>query len=107
MQFNEIRKELEGVVFDNLRIDDHNYFEAVIVKNELTKLTASLERLFGSPARPSQNRLLLQAQEITKDFGGIRPGQTLYFWNQGEDTVFAMLWPWEDGYRTTVKIIGK
>jgi len=107
MQFNEIRKELEGVVFDNLRIDDHNYFEAVVVTNELAKLTASLRRLFGSPAWPSKNRLLLQTQEITKDFGGIRPGQTLYFWSQGKDTVFAMLWPWEDGYRTTVKIIGK
>ena len=107
MQFNEIRKELEGVVFDNLRIDRHDYFEAVIVKNELAKLTASLERLFGSPAWSSQNRLLLQAQEIIKDFGGIRPGQTLYFWSQGKDTVFAMLWPWEDGYHTTVKIIGK
>jgi len=107
MQFSVIRKELEGVIFDNLRIDKHNYFEAVIVKNELAKLTASLERLFGSPAWPSQNRLLLQVQEIIKDFGGIRPEQTLYFWSQGKDTVFAMLWPWEDGYHTTVKIIRK
>lgn len=107
MQFNEIRKELEDVVFDNLRIDRHNYFEAVIVKNELAKLTASIERLFGSPAWPSQSRLLLQVQEIIKDFGGIRSGQTFYFWSQGKDTIFTMLWPWEDGYHTTVKIIRK
>lgn len=107
MQFNEIRKELEGVVFDNLRIDSHNYFEAVIVNTELAKLAASLERFFGSPAWSSQNRFLLKAQEIIKDFGGIRPGQTLYFWHQGKDTIFAMLWPWEDKYHTTVKIIRK
>lgn len=107
MQFDEIRKELEGVVFDNLRIDGHNYFEAVIVKNELAKLTASLQRLFGSPAWPSKNRLLLQAQEITKDFGGIKPGQSLYFWNEGKDAIFAMLWPWQDGLHITVKIIQK
>ncbi len=107
MQFNEIRKELEGVVFDNLRIDDHNYFEAVVVTNELAKLMASLRRLFGSPVWPSKNRLLIQAQEITKAFGGIRPGQTLYSWSQGKDAVFTMLWPWKDGHRTTVKIIGK
>lgn len=107
MQFNEIRKELEGVVFDSLRIDSHNYFEAVLVTKELAKLTASLERFFGSPTWPSQDRLLPQAQEIIKDFGGIRPGQTLYFWSQGKDTVFAMLWPWEDKHRTTLKIVGK
>ena len=105
MQFNEIRKELEGVVFDELRIDSHNYFEAVVVNTELAKLTVRLQRVFGSPAWPSQNRLPPLAQEIIKDFGGIRPGQTLYFWNQGKDAIFAMLWPWQDGMRTTVKII--
>jgi hypothetical protein len=107
MQFDEIRKELEGVVFDNLRIDDHNYFEAVIVKNELAKLTASLQRLFGSPVQPSDKRLSLQIQEMIKEFGGIRPDQSLYFWNEGKDAIFAMLWPWQDGLRITVKIIQK
>jgi len=107
MQFNEIKKELEGAVFDNLRIDNDNYFEAVIVKDELAKLTVSLERIFGSPAWPSKNQLVPRAQEIIKDFGGIRPGQTLYFWSQGKDIIFAMLWPWGDGYHTTVKIIRK
>jgi len=41
---------------------------------------------------------------MIEEFGGIRPGQTLYFWNEGKDAVFAMLWPWQDGYHTTVKI---
>ncbi|PIP20864.1 MAG: hypothetical protein COX40_02455 [Candidatus Omnitrophica bacterium CG23_combo_of_CG06-09_8_20_14_all_40_11] len=104
MQFNEIRKELEGLVFDMLRIDSDNYFEAVIEKNELAKLTARLERLFGSTVWPSDKRLSLQVQEMIEEFGGIRPGQTLYFWNEGKDAVFAMLWPWQDGYHTTVKI---
>ena len=107
MQFNEIRKELEGIVFDMLRIDSDKYFEAVIVKNELTKLTTRLERLFGSPVWPSENSLSSEMQETINVFGGIKPGQTLYFWNQGKDTIFAMLWPWQNGLRTTVKIIQK
>ncbi|MDP3731963.1 MAG: hypothetical protein Q8R31_02885 [Candidatus Omnitrophota bacterium] len=105
MQFNVVRKEVEGVVFDKLRVDSDNHFEAVIVKNELANLTVTLQRLFGSPAWPSQKRLLPRIQKIIKSFGGIRPGQALYFWSQGKDTIFAMLWPWEDGYHTTVKII--
>jgi len=107
MQFNEIRKELKGLVFDTLRIDSDNYFEAVIVKNELAELTTRLQRLFGSPVQPSDKRLSLQVQEMIKEFGGIRPDQSLYFWNEGKDAIFAMLWPWQDGLHTTVKIIQK
>jgi len=102
MQFNEIRKEVDGVVFDTLRTDSDNYFEAVIVKDELAKLTARLERFFGPPVRPSG-----KVQEVINGFGGIKPGQALYFWAQGKDTIFAMLWPWQDGWHTTVKIIQK
>jgi len=61
----------------------------------------------GLPAYPSNDRLSPQIEKTIKEFGGVMSGQTLYFWSQGKDTVFAMLWPWEDGYRTTVKIIGK
>jgi len=107
MQFNEVRKELEGVVFDMLRIDSDNYFEVVIVRNELAKLTARLERLFGSPLQPCDKRLSLQVQEMIKEFGGIRPYQSLYFWKEEKYAVFAMLWPWQDGCHTTVKIIQK
>ncbi len=99
MQFNEVRKELEGIVFDKLRIDSQDYFEAVIVKSELAKLNARLQILFGSPEPPSR-----KVQDILKDFGGIWPGQTLYLFNEGKDAIFAMLWPWQDGEHITVKI---
>lgn len=107
MQFDEIKRGLEGVVFAELRNEGENYFEAVLVRDELAKLTAGLERLFGPAVWPSDNKLIPQAQEAVKEFGGIRQGQVLYFWNDGKDIIFAMLWPWQDGYRTTLKIIGK
>lgn len=107
MQFSEIKKGLEGVVFDTLRIDRDNYFEAVVTNDELVKLTASLQRIFGSPAWPSKDDLLPQVQDIIKDIGGIRAGQTLYFSKEGEETIIAMLWPWQDSYHITLKIIRK
>lgn len=107
MQFQDVRKSLDGVVFDMVRADKDNFFEAVIVSNELAKVNAKLEEVFGPPAWPSQNQLPPQASEATKDFGGVRAGQTLYFWSDKKDTVFAMLWPWQDGYYTTIKIIRK
>lgn len=107
MEFSEIRKEIKEIPFSTLRMDRDNYFEAVIVKNEITRITEALNKFFGSPVFPSSSKLSFKVQELTNGFGGIMPGQTLYFWNEGSDTVFAMLWPWQDGERTTVKLIKK
>jgi len=107
MEFREIREKLEGIVFDTLRLDEDGHFEAVVIKDELANLTDRLEKIFGPPVCPSKGRLLSQVQELIKDFGGVWPGQTLYFWNDGSDTIFAMLWPWQDGYHITLKIIRK
>jgi hypothetical protein len=99
MQFNEARKELGGIIFDSLRIDNASYLEAVIVKSELVKLTTVLERLFGSPKPPSR-----EIQNSLKDFGGVWSGQKLYICNDGKVDTFAMLWPWADGNHFTVKV---
>ena len=109
MQFEQIKREVRNVVFDELRRDCDNYFEGVILKDELSKLVDRLDSFFGSPAwpTPSKNRLSFQMQEAVNNFGGIQPGQTLYFWNQGSDTLCAMLWPWQDGEHTTLKIMKK
>lgn len=107
MRFSEIRKGLEGVVFNTLRADTDNYFEGVLIKEELVKLTGILDKFFGAPALPSHNKLSPQIQKIIDSFGGVMSGQALYFWNQGNDAIFAMLWPWQDGLHTTVKIVQK
>lgn len=75
MQFNEIRKELEGAVFDTIRTDSADYFEAVIVNNASANLTAKLDKIFGSPVRLSGSRSPLEVQEKIKDLGGIRPAR--------------------------------
>ena len=107
MNFVSIKEEVKGLEFEALRTDCDNYFEAVVVKNELNRLNERLNNIFGEPAWPSKNRLSFKMQETVNDFGGIMPGQTLYFKGEGVDSIFAMLWPWQDGVRTTVKIIQK
>lgn len=105
MEFEELKNEVKTVQFDALRSDVDNNFEAVVIREELEKLIARLEKFFGAPVFPSRNRLTFQIRQVIDGFGGIMPGQKLYFWNQGRETIFAMLWPWKDGERTTVKII--
>ena len=88
-----------------MRTDNSNYFEAVFIKEELVKLNVRLKNFFGEPAWPSKDKFTSQMQEAIKDFGGIKDGQILYFKNEGVNSVFAMLWPWQDGLHTTIKII--
>ncbi|PIP19387.1 MAG: hypothetical protein COT38_03945 [Candidatus Omnitrophica bacterium CG08_land_8_20_14_0_20_41_16] len=109
MEFSNIKEEVKRVNFESTRTDCDNFFEAVVVKDELAKLSERLSKFLGEPAWPSKNRLSYQMQEAVKAFGGIMPGQTLYFKSEGSgsDAIFAMLWPWQDGLRTTVKIIQK
>jgi hypothetical protein len=107
MEFNEIKDNVKLLDFEALRTDCDNYFEGVIVKDELQKLNERLKQFFGDPAWPSKSRLSFNMQEVINGFGGIMPGQTLYFRSEGSESIFAMLWPWQDGIRTTVKIIQK
>jgi hypothetical protein len=107
MQFNGLINEIKSAVFDSLRSDKESYFEAVFLNDELTKLFPKFEKFFGLPAWPSEKPLPSQVEEIIGEFGGIMPGQTLYFCNDGSDYIVLMLWPWNDAIHTTVKIIKK
>jgi len=105
MEFNRIKKDVSSISFDTLRVDCDNIFEAVVAKNEVSKLIERLEKFFGPPAWPSKDKLTFQVRQLIDGYGGIMPGQTLYLHNEGSFSVLAMLWPWQDGVRTTVKII--
>ncbi|MDD5432644.1 MAG: hypothetical protein PHO70_06650 [Candidatus Omnitrophica bacterium] len=107
MELDKLRDELKAVTFDSKRLDCDNHFEAVIIKDELEKLVKRLENVFGKPVWPSGKRLSFQLEEAIKSYGGIMPGQTLYFLEEEKKEVFAMLWPWQDGVHTTVKIISR
>lgn len=107
MEFKEVREALKGIAFETVRVDSDNYFEAVIVNNNLPGLSNKLDGLFGKAVWPGKNRLTAEAQNTINDFGGIKEGQTLYFWQQDDRCVFAMLWPWQDNYRITLKVAQK
>lgn len=107
MDFQEIKTAVNGIKLDTLRLDSDNHFEAVIAKDELTKLVTLLEGFFGPPAFPSKVKLSASVRQNIDALGGIMSGQTLYYSSEGDVAIFAMLWPWSDGQRTTVKIFRK
>jgi len=105
MDFNVIREYMKALSFEALRTDCDNFFEGVIIKQEIDKLNFQLKSLLGEPVYPSKNRLAHKVQKSIDGFGGIIAGQTLYYKDLGSDSILVMLWPWKDGQRTTVKII--
>ena len=107
MDFKKIRQVVKEVQLDTLRLDEEDNFEAVVLKEQVAKLTQRLESFFGKPVFPSNDKLPTQILQTIDAFGGIMPGQTLYYWGQGKDAIFAMLWSWSDGKHITVKIIKK
>lgn len=105
MDFSSLRRNMKQFNFEDLRTDCDNFFEGVVIRQELEKLNLHLKDFMGEPVFPSKNRLPLKVQETVNGFGGIMPGQTLYYKTAGTDSILAMLWPWKDGQRTTIKII--
>ena len=103
MQFADLIKEVKAAVFDQVRVDSEDYFEGVILKENLEGLITRLNGFFGPALWPSKNGLSKETQNVIKDFGGIMAGQTLYFCRQDNLSIFVMLWPWSDGQHITLK----
>ncbi|MDD5116815.1 MAG: hypothetical protein PHW98_07165 [Candidatus Omnitrophica bacterium] len=105
MDFDSLKKDVKQFNFEALRADCDNFFEGVIVQQEIEKLHLQLKGIMGEPVFPSKGRLPHKVQKTVNGYGGIMPGQTLYYKSTDTDSILAMLWPWKDGQRTTVKII--
>lgn len=103
MKFEELIIEVKQAVFEIIRVDSADYFEAVTLTNRIANLSLQLNKFFGAPAWPSKTPLTPEMKNAVKEFGGIMADQTLFFWNEGKQTVLVMFWPWRDGIHTTVK----
>jgi len=105
MPFEELVVDIKKAKIEEVRVDTGDFFEAVLLKADSAGLAGTLNKFFGEPAFPSRNHLPLRISHAIKSYGGINPGQTLYFCASGAGTVIAMLWPWGDGQHITLKII--
>lgn len=104
MEFNELKTTLKSVGFETARKEDERYLEVVVVKKQLADLVIKLDEFFGTSVWPGDQELSPEVHDVIKDYGGIMRGQTLYFWHQNGSFIFAMLWPWQDGEHTTLKV---
>ena len=104
MSFDDLVNRLETVPFDELRKKYQGYIEIVMQTPNLPKIYPVLENFFGIPFKPAGIAPSREAEDYTKRYGGIQKNQTLYFKKEGLTAHCAMIWPWADGTRATIKI---
>ena len=107
MKLEEIKKVVKEVDLVTLRCDSDELFEAVFNTSELEQLSSRLVKIFGDPLFPLKKDVRVNPEELARDYGGIMPGQTLYYLEQEEGAVLAMIWPWQDKVNITLKLIRK
>lgn len=83
--------------------DDFNE-EVVVYNKDLEPWLKVLNSLLDPAAKPAGVKPSKEINAITSPFGGIRDDQTLYKKDFPEGSWLAMLWPWQDKQRTTLKL---
>ncbi len=104
MILKEIVNRCQGLSIHEMRSDQDDYYEVVVLNREIENWEKILTTILG-PARkpkgvePSQDDL-----SLTKASGGIRANQTLFEREFGDYTIIAKFWPWGDNEHTTLKM---
>ena len=104
-------RSLEEVIYKAKRIpheetrrESEEYLEIVANQETLKQLIPVLETYFGPAFKPAGKEPCDTCDEHTEPFGGIAKNQTLYLTHKEDLPHVAMIWPWNDGRRATVKI---
>ncbi len=104
MTLNDILLKISHLNPAEKRTISETYSELVFLNKDIAELCKILTDIFGEPekkqgAKPSKNIL-----NLTKDYGGVWENQTLFMKNDAQNTIIAMLWPWQDNLHTTLKM---
>ena len=104
MSFPELIERLKALPVDEKRKESNGYLELVLSARHLNHLYPILEQYFGVPFKPPGIEPTSQAESYARRYGGIRKHQTLYFIQNNGTASCAMIWPWSDGSRSTLKV---
>jgi hypothetical protein len=83
-----------------------DYLEAVVDTKDIELLHSLLKRYLG-PAVKEQGKeanLPNKIEELVDSLGGLRKGQSFFYRQEGDQVIYAALWPWEsDPTKVTLK----
>lgn len=73
------------------------YLEAVINKRDLELLKSLLKKHLGPAAKEpgKETNLSKEIQKVVDSLGGLRNEQSFFYKQDGNEVIYAALWPWE------------
>lgn len=90
-------------IYEKRSVTD-KYCELVFYSKDTNKCNKIFTEIFGQATKPAGTKPTKDNMRLVKDYGGISANQTLFNKDFDNATVIAMLWPWQDGVFTTLKI---
>ena len=90
-------------IYETRSVTD-SFVEIVLYNKDIQEWNKLLHEFMGEPFKEAAGKPSRQMKELTKEYGGIGKGQTLFKKDLEEVIILAMLWPWENGIHTTLKI---
>ncbi len=104
MTFLELAEQIKKLPPEELRSESQALFECVFDTKFSAKLTATLEGFFGTALKPAGQNPTKELKTYSDQFGGVRNNQTLYFREQEGISYCALIWPWSDETKATLKV---
>jgi hypothetical protein len=73
------------------------YLEAVLHRKDLGLLNSLLEKHLGRADKESrkEQNLPKEIQELVDSLGGLRNEQSFFYKREGDQVIYAALWPWQ------------
>ena len=87
------------------RVITDDYAELVFYNKDLDEWNKIFVAIFGQAKKPEGAKTTQEDLELTNDYGGVYESQTLFKKEENGVVTIAMLWPWQSGDYTTLKII--
>ena len=104
MTLREIIERCKRLGVDEERCKSDKYNELVFYKKDIDEWYKMFADVLGPAVKPVGKKPNREHLLLTKDYGGMWVGQTLFRKEFKDVTVIAMIWPWEDGVHATLKM---
>jgi len=104
MMLKDILSKISHLNINEKRTISDEYSELVFLNKDIDELCKIFTGIFGEPQKKQGVKPSKDILSLTKDYGGVWQDQTLFKKADSENTIIAMLWPWQDNMHTTLKI---
>ena len=98
-------RSVRKIPHEQTRRESEDYLEMVMFLDSWHDVLGVFDGYFGEPLKAPGDMPDKAACSISDAYGGITEEQALYHTSRDNTQQVAMIWPWSDGKRMTVKIL--